>query len=103
MESRDELMGELALIQRQLQAPDEPTSVLVEALLGAARALKLPVDERRGDTHLFVEGGEAVESATWLQCGGLVFALAEGQVVDERAFALRLAQRIFDLTPTHYG
>jgi hypothetical protein len=102
MESRDTLMAELALIARQLQAPDEPTSDLIDALVDAARALKLPTDERRPDTHRFIEGAESVESATWAQCGGLVFALAERQVVDERSFATRVAQRIFQLTPTHY-
>jgi hypothetical protein len=101
MESRDTLMAELALIARQLQASDEPTSELIDALVSAARALKLPCDERREDTHRFLEGVESVESATWAQCGGLVFALAERRVVDERAVATRVAQRIFQLTPTH--
>jgi hypothetical protein len=102
MESRDELMAELALIGRQLQASDEPTPDLINALADSARALKLPADERREDTHRFIEGSEPVESATWAQCGGLVWALAEGQVVDGRMLAARVAQRIFDLLPTHY-
>jgi len=102
MESRDTLMAELALIERQLQASDEPTSELVDALVDAAHALKLPAAALREDTHRFIEGADAVESATWAQCGGLVFALAERHVVDERAFAARVAQRIFELTPTHY-
>ena len=102
MESRDALMAELALIDRQLQASDEPTSELVDALVDAARALKLPTAAPREDAHRFIEGADAVESATWAQCGGLVVALAERQVVDERAFAARVAHRIFELTPTHY-
>jgi hypothetical protein len=102
MESRDVLMAELALIDRQLQTSDEPTSDLVDALVDAARALKLPTAAAREDTHRFIEGAEAVESATWAQCGGIVFALAERQVADERAFAARVAHRIFELTPTHY-
>ena len=102
MESRETLMAELALIDRQLQSSDEPTSELVDALVDAAHALKLPTAAPREDTHRFLEGVEAVESATWGQCGGLVFALAERQVVNERAFAARVAHRIFELTPTHY-
>ena len=102
MESRDELLSELALINRQLQASDESTSDLIDALVAAARALKLPTDAPREDTHRFIDGAEAVENATWAQCGGLVVALADRQVVDERAFAARLAERIFELTPTHH-
>src|SRR3954464_4626498 len=102
MESRDELMAELALIVRQLQASDESTSDLVDALVDTARALKLPINEGRDDAHRFIEGVQSVEAATWLQCGGLVFALAEHQVVDSRALASRVAQRVFELAPTHY-
>ncbi|HET7539662.1 MAG TPA: hypothetical protein VFK05_07315 [Polyangiaceae bacterium] len=102
MESRDELMGELALIERQFQASDEPSVDLIEALLAVARALKMSVDERRTDTHLFLDGAKEVESATWAQCGDLVRALSEGKVLDERVFATRVARRIFELTPTHY-
>jgi hypothetical protein len=102
MESRDELLAELALINRQLEASDESTSDLIDALVEVARALKLPTDARREDSHRFAEGAEAVESATWAQCGGLVVALADRQVVDERAFAARVAQRIFELIPTHH-
>ncbi|HKO53838.1 MAG TPA: hypothetical protein VJV79_39295 [Polyangiaceae bacterium] len=95
-------MAELALIGRQLQASDEPTPDLINALVDSARAMKLPVDQRRPDTHRFIEGSESVESATWAQCGGLVCALAEGQVVDERMLAARVAQRVFELLPSHY-
>lgn len=103
MESRNDLMAEVALINRQLQASDEATSDLIEALLDVARAIKLPVDEHREDAHRFIEGTESVASATWAQCGGLVFALTQQQVVAERAFAAQLAQRLFELIPTHYA
>jgi hypothetical protein len=102
MESRDELMAELVLIARQLQASDEPTSDLIDALIDVTRALKLPIDEPGTDTHRFIEGVDAVEVATWKQCAGLVFALAQKQVTDERALATRIAERVFELTPTHY-
>jgi hypothetical protein len=102
MDDRDELMAELALINRQLQASDEPTSDLVDALFEAARALKLPVDDPRDDTHRFIEGAEAIESATWVQCAGIIQLLAQHQLVDERALAARVAQRVFELAPTHY-
>jgi hypothetical protein len=101
MESRDELMAKLALIERQLQASDEETSQLVEELVDAARSLKLGTDTHREDAHLFIEGTAAVETATWAQCAGLLFALSHEQVVDVRSFAARLARRIFELTPTH--
>lgn len=101
MDARDELMAEVALINRQLQASDETAADLIEAFVEAARALKLPVDEARSDTHRFIEGVEPVEGATWAQCGGLIFALAQHQLVDERALAARVAQRVFELAPTH--
>ncbi|HEX2673628.1 MAG TPA: hypothetical protein VHM25_22270 [Polyangiaceae bacterium] len=69
------------------------TGLKGDALLGA---------NRRSDTHRFLEGDEAVESATWEQCGGLVHALETGQVADERAVAARVAARLFELVPTHY-
>ncbi len=94
-------MAELALIDRQLQASDESTSDLLEALADTARALKVPADDRREDAHRFIEGVDAVESATWAQCGGLISALTEGLVVEERTVAARVARRIFELTPTH--
>ena len=103
MKSRDELMAAFALIGRQLQASDEPTPNLLEALIDSARAVNLPADEHREDTHRFIEGTKRVESATWAQCGGLAFALAAGQVADPRAMAARVAERIFDLLPTHYS
>lgn len=102
MEARDDLMAEIALINRQLQASDESSSDLIDALVDVTRALKLPVDEPRSDTHRFVEGVESVESATWLQCAGLIHALSQRQVVEERALAARVAQRVFELAPTHY-
>ena len=102
MESRDELMEELALIDRQLQMSDESAADLIEALVDAARALKLPIDGRREDAYRFIQGVDSVEAATWAQCGGLVFALSQRQVVDERALAARVAHRVFELTPTHY-
>jgi hypothetical protein len=102
MESRDELLEQLALIERQLQASDEPTANLIDELVDVARALRLPTDDHREDAHRFTEGSEPVESATWKQCGGLIYALAQKQVPDERAFAARLTQRIFELLPTHH-
>lgn len=101
MQSRDGLLAELALIDRQLQASDEPTSDLVDALDAAARALRVPVDERGQDAYRFIEGEAAVSTATWVQCGGLVFALAQGHVVDSRQLAARVAQRLFELAPSH--
>ncbi len=101
MESRNELLSELVLIDRQLQASDESTSDLIDALVDVTRALKLPTDELGEDTHRFLHGDESLTSATWAQCGGLVFALVERQVVDERAFAARVARRIYELAPTH--
>lgn len=100
-ERRADLMAELFLIDRQLEASDESTTDLVDALVSTARGLKLPIDEHRDETHRFLEGMQPVADATWTQCGGLIFALAEGQVVDERAVAAQLARRIYDLAPCH--
>lgn len=100
--SRDEWMTQLAFIERQLQSADEPTADLVEALADAGRAVSLPVQEGREDSHLFIQGNASVATATWAQCGALVHALAEGYVAENRDLAARIAQRVFELTPTHY-
>ena len=102
MESRNDLLEKLALINRELQSSDAPTADLIEALADSARALNLPNDERKEDTFRFVEGDEAVESATWAQCGGLVQALEAGHIAAGRALAARVAARLFELVPTHY-
>jgi len=99
--SKDDLLTQLSVIERQLQSSDEPTRDLVDALLEVARGAKLPMDERRADTQMFLEGAASVEAATWLQCGGLLHALGQGYVTEDRALAARLAQRIFELLPTH--
>ena len=63
--------------------------------------MKLPVDDARSDTHRFIEGVAPMESATWAQCGGLTLALAQHVLTDERALAGKVAQRVFELAPTH--
>ena len=98
---RDDLMAQLALIERQLQSSDEPTADLVNALVDVAHALSLPVAERRAETLNFVGGVTSIETATWSQCGGLLHALTEGDVPENRELASRVAQRIFELVPTH--
>lgn len=100
--SRDELMTQMALIERQLQSSDESTADLVDALVDAARAARVPMQAGKDDTHAFIEGRAAVETATWAQCGGLIQALVEGYVVQNRDLAARVAQRVFELTPTHF-
>ena len=94
-------MTELALIVRQLQSSDEPTPDLIDALFDAGRAVNLPTDERRDDAHLFIEGAISIESATWIQCGGLLRALSARYVAENRALVARVARRIFELLPTH--
>jgi len=101
MESRDELMVELALIDRQLQGSDESTSDLVDALVDTARALRVPVEPSDEGLHLFINGKLSVDSATWGQCGGLVFELEQRTVVDDRSLAARVARRVFELAPKH--
>ena len=96
-------MSQLALIERQLQSSDEPTADLVEALVDAGRAVSLPVEDRRDDSHVFIEGAASIATATWAQCGGLVHALAGGHVSENRELAARVAQRVFELTPTHFS
>jgi hypothetical protein len=50
---------------------------------------------------VFLEGTEKVETATWTQCGGLLFALTHEEMRGADALAARVAERIFDLPPTH--
>ena len=99
-----ELISELSRITRRLDQRDSPEDVIaaaISALAETARALGVPVDTRRDDAPVFLEGTEKVETATWTQCGGLLFALAHDTVFDRRGIATRIARRLFELAPTH--
>ena len=98
------LIDELSRLVRELSEPAPTTargSTAVAELLEIARALGVPTTDRRDDAPVFLEGTAKVETATWTQCGGLLFALAHDEVRDAQSLATRLAQRLFDLAPTH--
>jgi hypothetical protein len=78
-------------------------STAIAELMEIAHALGVPTTQRRDDAPVFLEGTEKVETATWTQCGGLLFALAHDEARDPGALAVRLARRIFELAPTHRG
>jgi hypothetical protein len=73
----------------------------IDALIGAAHTLGVPTNARRDDAPVFLVGTEPIETATWTQCGGLLFSLAHDELTEARAVAARVAGRIAALLPAH--
>jgi hypothetical protein len=99
-----ELLAELSRLARELKQPPHAEAgglTAVPRLVEVAHALGVPTNSRRDDAPVFLEGTERVETATWTQCGGLLFALAHEEMRGADALAARVAERIFDLAPTH--
>jgi hypothetical protein len=71
----------------------------LHALAHAARSIGVPTGTRRDDAPVFIAGTEPIETATWTQCGGLLFALLHDHVPDARDVAERVARRISMLSP----
>lgn len=98
------LIDELSRLVRELSELADATpraSSAVSKLVEIARALGVPTDHRRDDAPVFLEGTEKVATATWTQCGGLLYALAHDEARDRSAVATKVAQRLFELAPTH--
>jgi hypothetical protein len=102
MES-DEMSGLVADLCRIAQSlrGQVADSRSIEELLQVAGALGVSTSSRRDDAPVFLDGTERVETATWTQCGGLLFALVHDDVREPCAIAARVAQRLFELAPTH--
>ena len=66
----------------------------VAALIELAHSLGVNTQDRRDDAPVFVAGTEPIETATWAQCGGLLFALSRDEVPDARAIAQRVGRRV---------
>ena len=99
-----DMIGELSRIAQRLDQRASPQSDVASAtseLVDTARALGVPVDARRDDAPVFLEGTEKVETATRTQCGSMLYALTHETIPDPRAIAARIAQRLFELAPTH--
>lgn len=104
MTEKLELIDELSHLRRQLSGPALATpgaSNAVSKLIEIARALGVPTTHRRDDAPVFLDGTEKLETATWTQCGGILYAIAHDEVSDRTAVAAKVAQRIFELAPTH--
>jgi hypothetical protein len=92
---------ELAELGRTLsEQSDLENQRTIQALVEAAHRLGVPTNQRRDDAPVFLAGTESIESATWTQCGGLLFALAHDQPAEARVIAARVARRIATLLPT---
>ena len=71
----------------------------LHALAEAAHSIGVPTGTRRDDAPVFIAGTEPIETATWTQCGGLLFALLHDSVPDACGVAERVARRISLLLP----
>jgi hypothetical protein len=97
---RRKAADELAELGRTLsEQSDLEDRRTIQALVDAAHTLGVPTNQRRDDAPVFLAGTESIESATWTQCGGLLFALAHDQPAEARLIAARVARRIATLLP----
>ncbi len=98
--SRSDLLVTLSRLADDLTAGDGARPTLAE-LTGVARALGVPTGERRDDAPVFLNGTEPIATATWTQCGGILFAIERGEVDAPAEAAARVARRLLQLAPTH--
>lgn len=109
MQSRTELVAQLAHVGGQLAAPkaEAAREPLLDELQDIAGALDVPINRRRDDAHVFLENPEKIAEATWTQCGGVLYELRHGAGPERPAdpppalsIAAEVAQRIARLAAT---
>jgi len=101
MTDRSELLLELSHVGGQLHACADPQMVssLIEELVEIADQLAVPTDERRDDAPVFLEAPDKIRTATWTQCGGLLYALRNDAPSQSLLVAAQVAQRLIRLVP----
>lgn len=105
MNERGELLLELSHVGGQLHCCADPQVApsLIEELVEIARQLAVPTDDRRDDAPVFLESPEKISTATWTQCGGLLYALRHDQPDKRLRIAIEVAQRLARLAPNSAG
>ena len=78
----------------------EELAVIQSKLLGAARAMDLPVDVGRDDTHVFLGEPRRLSAATWAQCGGVLGSLLKRRGPLDFDALVRAVARVAQLVPT---
>jgi hypothetical protein len=96
-----ELLLELSHVGGQLHACSDPQAAppFIDELIEIARQLSVPTDDRRDDAPVFLAAPDKISSATWLQCGGLLYALSHDRPDNRLHVAAEVAQRLVQLAP----
>ena len=96
---RSELFLELSHVGGQLHACSDPQAapLFIDELVDVARQLSVPTDSRRDDARVFLGAPEKIASATWTQCGGLLYALCHDGPENRLQVAINVAQRLVRL------
>ncbi len=98
--SRSDLIEALERLTPDLNDPLKSESA-VQELIAVARALEVPTQERRDDAPVFLDGTESIDTATWTQCGGILFAIGRGEAREPGNVAAYVARRLIILAPAH--
>ena len=95
MNERSELVLELSHVSGQLQACSDPQAapLFIDELVDIARQLSVPT-KPRDDAPAFLVEPAKINTATWLQCGGLLYALCHDRPHDPVRIAAEVAQRL---------
>jgi len=101
MNERSELLLELSHVGGQLHACSDPqvAPCFIEELVEIAQQLSVPTDEPGEDARLFLGEPEKISSASWRQCGGLLYALRYEVPQNRLRVAAEVAQRLARLLP----
>ena len=65
-----------------------------------AASLGVPTRARRDDPYVFIDTPEKISTATWRQCGGVLFALIHDAPANSVEVAALVAQRLAGLAPS---
>ncbi len=98
---QDELLLELSHVGGQLHACSDPRVAppFIDELVDIARRLSVPTDDRRDDAPVFLDAPDKISTATWTQCGGLLYALRHDRPDNRLLVATQVAQRLARLVP----
>jgi len=101
LNERSELLAELTHVGGQLHACSKPEAAqpFIDELAEIAQELAVPISERRADAVIFLAHPEKIGTATWAQCGGLLYALCQECPDNCLQIGSRVAQRLAQLAP----
>jgi hypothetical protein len=99
MNERSELFLELSHVGGQLHACSDPqmAPLFIDELVDIARQLAVPMDKPRDDAPVFLRSPDKISTATWTQCGGLLYALCHDGPDNRLQVAVKVAQRLVRL------